>query len=146
MIVSETHGNIFDSKCQTLVCPVNIVGAMGKGLAKTFKEKFPGLFEAYRQACWEFVFSKQGFFLYSVSDDLKILCVPTKRHWKFPSKLVWIDRSLRELSQQYKTFGITSLAIPAIGCGEGMLTWSDVRTLIHTHLEPIDLRVEVFVP
>lgn len=27
------QGNIFDSKCETLVNPINCVGVMGKGLA-----------------------------------------------------------------------------------------------------------------
>lgn len=35
----------------TIVNPVNTVGVMGKGLAKTFRERYPEIYEPYRQAC-----------------------------------------------------------------------------------------------
>ena len=46
-------GNIFDSKCKTLVNTVNCEGVMGKGLAKQFKEKYEGtmMFGCYQYAC-----------------------------------------------------------------------------------------------
>src|SRR5699024_9541376 len=37
-------GNIFDSKCSTLVNTVNCVGVMGKGIALDFKKKYPSMF------------------------------------------------------------------------------------------------------
>ena len=43
MIVFK-NGNIFDSKCETLVNPINCVGVMGKGLALIFKNKFPKMY------------------------------------------------------------------------------------------------------
>jgi len=46
-------GNIFDSKCKTLVNTVNCEGVMGKGLAKQFKENYKGtmMFRCYQYAC-----------------------------------------------------------------------------------------------
>ena len=40
-IVYMMNGDIFDSKCEVLVNPVNCVGVMGKGLALEFKKRFP---------------------------------------------------------------------------------------------------------
>lgn len=44
-------GNIFDSKMEMIVNPVNCVGVMGKGLALEFKNRYPALFIAYKTAC-----------------------------------------------------------------------------------------------
>ena len=41
-------GNIFESDKEVLVNTVNCVGVMGKGIAKTYKEKFPKMFEEYK--------------------------------------------------------------------------------------------------
>ena len=43
-------GNIFDSKCSTLVNTVNCVGVMGKGIALDFKKKYPGMFDELSDA------------------------------------------------------------------------------------------------
>jgi len=40
-MITTKHGSIFDSRAQVLVCPVNCVGVMGKGLALEFKKRRP---------------------------------------------------------------------------------------------------------
>ena len=146
MIVYEERADLLRSGFQTLVCPVNVVGIMGNGLALAFKLRYPGLLEAYRKACLAGVFSDQGFFVYDVSETRKILCLPTKRHWRNPSKLEWIDEALKRVAKDFSKHGITSLGIPAIGCGKGQLEWEAVRPLILKHLEPIELQVGIFAP
>ena len=51
MAIEITSKNIFDSDKDMIVCPVNCLGAMGKGLALQFKKNFPDMFEHYRQIC-----------------------------------------------------------------------------------------------
>lgn len=147
MIVEELRGNILTSSAQTLVCPVNTVGVMGNGLALYFKLKFPEMFEAYRYACAANHFKRKGVFVYDVSPEKKILCFPTKRHWRYNSRIEWIDRGLEVIAEQYQDYGITSLAIPPIGCGKGKLEWEQVYNLIKIHLgERIPLPVTVYLP
>ncbi len=50
MIVLK-EGNLFDSNCETLVNAVNCVGVMVKGIALTFKLKFPKMYDKYRKDC-----------------------------------------------------------------------------------------------
>ena len=45
--MKEVIGNLFESKAEALVNPVNCVGVMGKGLALEFRRRFPGMFEDY---------------------------------------------------------------------------------------------------
>lgn len=147
MIVYEKQGNIFESFMHALVCPVNTVGTMGKGLALQFKQRYPGLEWAYKGACHGDVFKQAGFFVWSGNPEHKVICLPSKRHWREPSRLEWIDRSLASISEHYASHGICSMAIPAVGCGEGRLEWEDVRELIYEHFGPKHpLQVGIYAP
>lgn len=146
MIIAEVGGNILESTAQTLVCPVNTFGAMGKGLALDFRNAYPGLYPAYQQACHNGVFAKKGFFVFTHSEARKILCLPTKHNWKYRSRIEWIDQALLRLVRDYRDYGITSLAVPALGCGLGGLDWECVYNLIKHHLNQIEINVTVYLP
>ena len=52
-----------------------------------------------------------------------VLNFPTKKHWRSPSRLEDIARGLDYLREHYEAWGITSLAVPPLGCGHGQLEW-----------------------
>jgi O-acetyl-ADP-ribose deacetylase (regulator of RNase III) len=147
MIIAESTGNILNDVSQALVCPVNTVGTLGKGLALEFKNRWPKLLYPYRNACFDGTFNRDGIFVHDVEEDKKVVCFPTKRHWRYKSRIEWIDRGLMYLSRDYEKHGITSLAIPAVGCGEGGLEWEMVYNLIKIWLgEKHPLPVTVYLP
>ena len=146
MIVSKQNSNMFDSKAQTLTIPVNTEGVMGAGLALYAKLKYPTLLRAYKEACRRGIFKQDGFFVFDVNAKKKILCIPTKIRWRDNSKLEWIDESLYKFAINYSKHGITSLAVPGLGCGRGNLEWEDVFPIIEKHLGPIDIPVELYLP
>lgn len=146
MIVAESHGSLFYASAQTLVCPVNTVGVMGAGLALAFKTQCPGLFMAYRLACHDQHFERHGMWLYVPDTGPMVLCLPTKEHWAQMSWLDLIERSLKVLVRDYDAYGLTSIAMPKIGCGRGGLPWDEVRPLIYHYLDPLpDLEVTLYV-
>lgn len=146
-IVWEEVGDIFESKMQTLVNPVNTVGVMGKGLALQFKQRYPDYFKAYQRACTRRVFQTEKCFVYELDWGVKkIYSFPTKGHWSLPSKWEWIDRGLNHLAENLEHYGITSLAIPALGCGEGGLKWQVVQELLYKWCEPMPIDVELYHP
>lgn len=145
-IIFEGSGDIFESEMQTLVNPCNAVGAMGKGLAKQFKIRYPKYYEAYRLACMRRVFRTEKCFVYDLDEEHKVYSMLTKWHWKFPSQLSWIDSSVQRLAEHYRDYGITSVAIPAVGCGEGGLDWLSVQEVLHKYLGPSELIVEIYAP
>ena len=66
MAIKQINGNIFNSKCQTIVNTVNCVGVMGKGIALVHKLRYPNMYEEYREHCenkliktcfYEFIFT-----------------------------------------------------------------------------------------
>ena len=83
-------GNLFESKCNTIVNTVNCVGVMGKGIALEFKKKYPAMFRDYVNKC-DFGEIKTGKpYVYEDASGMKILNFPTKDHWRSPSKLSYV--------------------------------------------------------
>lgn len=146
MIIFEKRGNIFDTTLQTLVCPCNTIGALGKGLAREFRTRYRGLDTPYRRACFTGVFRREGFFVYNAGKDDKVLCLPTKRHWRDPSKLQYVDQALMAVARDWERHGIVSMAMPAIGCGLGELDWENVYPLIVEHFGKHPVQVGIFLP
>ncbi|MDE3091897.1 MAG: Appr-1-p processing protein, partial [Chloroflexota bacterium] len=48
--------------------------------------------------------------------------------------------------QHSKTWGITSIAVPPLGCGEGQLEWRIVGPTLYRYLNRMDIPVELFAP
>ena len=138
-------GDLFQSKAQTLVNTVNCVGVMGKGVALAFKERYPEMYEDYREKCQRGKINPGELTLYKEYEPW-VLNFPTKRHWKSQSRLEDIDIGLRKLATGYKEWGITSLAMPALGCGHGGLDWNDVRALIEKYLGKTEIAIEIYEP
>jgi len=134
IIMMQTKDDIFRSPAQTLVVPVNKVGVMGNGLALAFKQRVPGLFDAYRKQCGEW---EGRLFLYE-GVEKNYLCFATKDDWRYPSQLEMIAEGMVEFSTTYKELGITSVAFPGIGCGKGGLDWYYVLKAIMGHLVAIE--------
>ena len=71
-------GNVLKSDCDTIVNTVNCRGVMGKGLALEFKNKYPEMFEAYKQACNDKTLKIGQPQLYKLENGKQILNFPTK--------------------------------------------------------------------
>src|SRR5207249_1402565 len=74
------------------------------------------------------------------------LLFPTKRHWRERADIKGIEKGLRWLVDNYKVYGIKSLALPALGCGQGRLEWRNVGPLICKYLSMMDIPVWVYLP
>jgi len=143
MIIYKT-GDIFRSNAQVITNTVNCVGVMGKGLALTYKKKFPEMYNDYKNRCDRGEVNPGTPYLWE-NDSVQILNFPTKRHWKQKSFLPDIEEGLKYLSQNYDELGISSIALPPLGCGLGGLNWNDVKNLINKYLGPlVDLDVYVY--
>lgn len=139
-------GDILKSKAQTLINTVNCVGVMGKGIALEFKNRFPDMYEDYVQRCQHREVKPGIPYLYKTLFPPQIINFPTKDHWKSISKVSDIERGLKHLVEYYKEWGVTSLAIPPLGCGNGQLEWRVVGPLIYRFVKDIGIPVEVYAP
>ena len=130
-MIKVLTGNILESSAQTLVNTVNCVGVMGKGIALEFKNRFPEMFKDYEQKCKRGEVLLGRPYLYKSLLPPWILNFPTKGHWRFLSNLQDIIRGLRFLIKYYREWGITSIAVPPLGCGHGQLEWRIVGPTLY---------------
>jgi O-acetyl-ADP-ribose deacetylase (regulator of RNase III) len=145
-MLTYVEGNLFLSPAQTLVNTVNTVGVMGKGIAKTFKAIYPEMYAAYAARCERGELAPGRLHLHRTPHKW-ILNFPTKRHWRQPSRLADIEAGLDAFVRGYEAQGITSVAFPQVGCGNGGLDWEgEVRPLMERRLAdlPIDVYVHVY--
>ncbi len=127
------RGNLLEEEAEALVNAVNCVGIMGKGIALQFKQAFPENFKYYQKACKNSQVQPGHMFTVATEtlfNPRYIINFPTKRHWRQKSKIEDIQSGLTALINEVQDLGIQSIAIPPLGCGNGGLTWSDVKPLI----------------
>lgn len=149
-MIEFVAGNLLEADAEALVNTVNCVGVMGKGIALQFKQAYPDNYATYRRAC-EREELEPGKVLVvetgSFTNPKYLINFPTKRHWRGKSKVEDIEAGLVALVVEIEHHGITSVAIPPLGCGSGGLDWTLVRSLIERALACLkDVRVLVFQP
>lgn len=146
-VLGEQVGDILTTDMHTIVCPVNTVGVMGKGLALHMAKQIPGLLHEYRKACKNGKLDVGKPWCYELSDDRQILCFATKKHWRNPSEVEWIEAGLKYIAENVETLNIKSLAIPPVGCGLGGLPYhGTVARLLYEYLDGLNVAVEIWVP
>jgi len=135
-ILSESSLKRFDAICFTSNGIVKSNGelVMGAGVARAFRDRFPGLsllagraVRMHGNVC-QVVFTDRKLDLVPV-----IVAFPTKNHWKDPSPLKLIVQSAEQLMQMVEHNHWREVALPRPGCANGGLDWNEVKPT----LEPI---------
>ncbi|HEY3260545.1 MAG TPA: macro domain-containing protein, partial [Pseudonocardiaceae bacterium] len=143
------NGNLLHAQVDALVNTVNTMGVMGKGVALQFKQAFPANFTAYKRACDIGEVRIGRMFVYDSTrrgPHRYVINFPTKQHWRSKSRLQDIEVGLDDLVRLIHELGVASIAVPALGCGNGGLNWNDVYPLIERALRPLPVRAIVYPP
>lgn len=150
MPIEIVCGDLLRADADALVNPVNCVGVMGKGLALQFKRSFPANFLAYAAACKRGEVRPGAMFVVEAErgeSQQVIINFPTKRHYRDASRIEDVEAGLRALAIEIESRGITSIAVPPLGCGLGGLPWADVEPLIRQAMAGVpNTRVLLFAP
>ena len=141
-MITYLRTSLFESPAQTLVNTVNTVGVMGKGIAKEFKDRYPNMFKSYKTLCAKGEIDIGRLQLWR-DENQWIINFPTKTTWKKPSKIEYIEQGLDVFVSSYKEMGISSVAFPPLGCGNGNLEWAEVKKIMERYLNNIDLSVYI---
>jgi O-acetyl-ADP-ribose deacetylase (regulator of RNase III) len=149
-MITFRQGNLLDADVEALVNTVNTVGVMGKGIALMFKEAFPENFKAYEAACKQNSVQIGRMFVtdrHQLMGPKWIINFPTKKDWRHPSKIEWIEAGLEDLKRVIAEKKIRSIALPPLGTGNGKLGWNEVRQRIETALGSLaDVDTIVYEP
>jgi O-acetyl-ADP-ribose deacetylase (regulator of RNase III)/uncharacterized protein YwgA len=146
MSVKALIGDLFTSDAETLVNTINCVGVMGKGVALEFKKRFPAMFEDYAARCDRKEVRLGEPYLYRDASGIQIVNFPTKQHWRSPARIRDIEVGLDYFVAHATDWGLTKVAMPPLGCGNGGLEWAQVGPLIHKKLHAIPIHVDVYAP
>jgi O-acetyl-ADP-ribose deacetylase (regulator of RNase III)/uncharacterized protein YwgA len=145
-MISVLIGDLLASKMQTRVNTVNCVGIMGKGIAQSFKKQNPEMYEDYVDRCKAGDIQEGEPYLFRDLFGNMIVNFPTKHHWKDLSNPEFIEKGLKQIVDKYKQWGITSIAFPPLGCGNGGLEWSLIGPMMYQILSQLDIPVEIYAP
>ncbi len=149
-MIKEMSGDLLRAPADVLVNTVNTHGVMGKGIALQFKRAYPAMYDEYRRA------AKAGELRLGqvtvwptgqLAGPKYIVNFPTKGHWKSKSRIDDIRAGLEDLVSVVRVRGITSIAVPPLGCGNGGLAWEAVLPLIEEAFAALpEVEVQVFPP
>ena len=134
--------SVFNQDVQTIVNTVNCMGVMGAGIALECRLRYPEMFEDYVRRCKNKEIRTGKPYLYKYPNKW-ILNFPTKFHWKYNSRIEWIEDGLTYLKKNYKEMGIKSIAFPKLGSDKGGLNWDDVKIIMEKYLRDFDIPVYI---
>ena len=151
-MMTYVQGNILTPNTDTtkalVVChQVNCQGVMGSGLAKQIKERFPGVYIAYREKCTVFKSKNLG--------DVQLLSCLAEAGYiianVFGQNFYGRDKQYTDYEALRKAFGKlsklhdTTIRIPyMMGCGLGGGNWSEVLRIIKEELVSKGCQVEIW--
>ncbi len=147
-MITYVVSDLFLSPAKVLVNTVNTVGAMGKGLAYQFRHFYPEMYDQYQMLCSRGQFEIGQLWLYKTPHKW-ILNFPTKKDWRDPSRIEYVEQGLHKFVQTYAQRGMTSVSFPMLGAGLGGLDWeTSVRPLMERTLGqlPIDIYIHLYEP
>lgn len=138
MVTYLEFGNIFnlpDVKNYAHGC--NCAGAMGKGIALQFKEKYGQMYLEYKNLCKNGGFNLGDVFAYNYGEGT-VFNLGTQKSWKTKAELDAIEESFLTMLAHARQNNIEKIALPKIGAGLGGLVWDDVKVIINNVAKDYD--------
>jgi O-acetyl-ADP-ribose deacetylase (regulator of RNase III) len=142
-MITILTGNIFTTKCTTIVNTVNCVGIMGAGIAYECRLRYPEMYEKYQTICKDNLLQIGTLWIYK-SSNKSILNFPTKTDWKLPSRIEYLEKGLQKFVDTYKEKEITSIAFPLLGASHGGLTQEQSLSTMKRYLSQCDIEIEIW--
>ena len=116
---------------------------MGAGIALEFKLRYPDMYDDYVERCKNNKVIIGNPYIYEITEEKWIMNFPTKNHWRYPSKLEWIEAGFEYFIKNYKKRDIGSIAFPKLGSSNGKLKWEDVNKLMINYLKNLDIDIYI---
>lgn len=135
MTIQYVSGDIFTNRynAEALAHGCNCKGAMGAGVAKSFREHYPEMYQEYRRRCKSepSQFNLGDSFLWKENGKPWVFNLGTQEdYWHRRATYDAIEKSLETMKHQADKEGISSIAMPRIGAGYGGLSWKKIRPIV----------------
>lgn len=162
-MIHYVNGNLLNSNCSYICHQVNCQGKMGSGIAKAIRDKWPVVYERYKNwyewctdvACDEFGIYENGpdgselmighAQIVNINDNQAVINMAAQQYYGYDGKrytsydAFWqCLEEIRDKVPEGKTIGF-----PAnIGCCRGGANWNVIKAMIE---EVLGLRYEVYI-
>jgi O-acetyl-ADP-ribose deacetylase (regulator of RNase III) len=123
---NEFHAQAFAHGC-------NCQGAMGAGIAETFRARYPEMYEEYRRRCKAKprAFNLGDCWLWKADGQPWVFNLGTQEgYWRARASYQAVEQALTVLRTRADREGVRTVAMPRIGVGYGGLSWKKVREII----------------
>lgn len=141
-MIKYFEGTVFNTDAKAIVNTINCIGVMNAGIALEFGLRYPKMLDEYTQKCKNKEI-QVGKIYYFKDTEKTIINFPTKWHFKYPSKIEWIEMGLKNFVETYKQYNIVSVAFPKLGTLNGQLDWKVVKNLMEYYLSKVDIDVYI---
>lgn len=115
---SVINNDLFNAPERFKVVTINCVGAMGRGIALTCKERYPELYQDYRERCFANEIRIGNVYVYP---EENCILLPTKTHWKLKSQVSYVIAGITALADAAENLE-GGVALPPLGMANGWLT------------------------
>jgi O-acetyl-ADP-ribose deacetylase (regulator of RNase III) len=129
MGLTAVTGDLFEFGLPAVGHGCNCVGAMGAGIAREFRRRFPQMYREYRRRCQTGEFQLGDVFVWQ-ADDLLVYNLATQPVPRPSATLDAINASVRAALADLEQRGVPRLGVPRIGAGLGGLAWPDVAAVL----------------
>lgn len=143
MSIEERTGDLFAQPDLTaLAHGCNCAGAMGKGIAVPFKQRWPRMYAEYKTRCDEKRFRPGDVFVWQ-EGGATVFNLGTEQHWRTGARLEHIERAVAAMAREAASLGVTRVGMPRIGADLGGLAWADVRAALERAIKGTGLTLVV---
>ncbi len=136
MTIQYVTGDLFANRYQVAAFAhgCNCQGSMGAGIATTFRQQYPAMYEEYRRMCKAVPrqFNLGSVFLWQEPGKPAVFNLGTQEFPGRTASYAAIETALTQMKTLADDHGMKSIAMPAIGTGYGRLSWAKVRVIIET--------------
>lgn len=133
----EIRGQLWDHLGTATVCittngfvKTNGACVMGRGCAQQARDMYPGIDMRLGE-----LIQRHGNRCFRLTIDPTIVSFPVKHKWMEEADIELIKKSCGELMAMSDKFGWNNVVLPRPGCGNGRLTWTDVKSAISPLLD-----------
>lgn len=117
MLTIIENKNVLKSDAQWLVCPTNLMGVMGAGIAKVVRDCAPDLYKEYQKRCKD---GSHDLLTPYINEEYGVCCLATKSDWRDATNETILRLAIRTLGDWLATLPAgTRVALPLLGGGNG---------------------------
>ena len=115
MSFTIVNQSVFDSPADAFVNTINVVGAMGAGIALEFKKRYPKMYDDYKIKCQKKLIRPGDCYIWHTEDTNDyhfVLGLAVKNDWRYWATLEWLESSIKSMKLVILENDIKSVNMP----------------------------------